>query len=188
MNTPQPIKQDEVFQIYILKLVSRTFALTIPVTKTLENHLNAYLLCRIADTIEDDPNLSFKEKHFYSKWFSNLVKKYAPDNKFADELTPKLGNTITNAEKELIKKLLSEISKITHSLTESKDLAMHECVEAMTIGMVKYQGKETLKGLNDQEELDLYCYYVAGVVGVMLTVISRIWPRMDLQLDKVWRH
>ena len=39
-------------------------------------------------------------------------------------------------------------------------------------GMVKYQGKETLKGLNDQEELDLYCYYVAGVVGVMLTKLT----------------
>lgn len=170
MNTPQPIKQDEVFQIYILKLVSRTFALTIPqLPKPLDRTVsNAYLLCRIADTIEDDPNLSFKEKHFYSKWFSNLVKKYAPAHNFADELTPKLGNTITDAEKELIKNCDS-VLKITHSLTESERAAMLECVEAMTIGMVKYQGKETLKGLNDQEELDLYCYYVAGVVGVMLT-------------------
>ena len=105
MNAPQPIKQDEVFQIYILELVSRTFALTIPqLPKPLDRTVsNAYLLCRIADTIEDDPSLSFKEKHFYSKWFSNLVKKYAPAHNFADELTPKLGNTITDAEKELIK-------------------------------------------------------------------------------------
>ena len=80
MNAPQPIKPDEVFQIYILELVSRTFALTIPqLPKPLDRTVsNAYLLCRIADTIEDDPSLSFKEKHFYSKWFSNLVKKYAP--------------------------------------------------------------------------------------------------------------
>ena len=66
---------------------------------------------------------------------------------------------------------------------------MLECVEAMTIGMVKYQGKETLKGLNDQEELDLYCYYVAGVVGVMLTKLFLEYFKDGLrQQDKVWIH
>jgi len=45
------------YQSDILERVSRTFALTIPqlpfdLSKVVAN---AYLLCRIADTIEDDP-------------------------------------------------------------------------------------------------------------------------------------
>lgn len=180
MKAPQPIEQDEVFQIHILELVSRTFALTIPqLPEPLDRTVsNAYLLCRIADTIEDDPSLSFKEKQFYSKWFANLVKDFTPADKFADELAPKLGDTVTDAEKKLIEKCGS-VLKITHSLTGSERAAMLECLEAMTTGMVKYQGMETLEGLRNQEELDLYCYYVAGVVGVMLT-------KLFLEYGKDW--
>ncbi|MFU8831083.1 MAG: squalene/phytoene synthase family protein, partial [Wenzhouxiangella sp.] len=47
------------FQDRILPGVSRTFALTIPcLPEPLKIAVtNAYLLCRIADTIEDDPTL-----------------------------------------------------------------------------------------------------------------------------------
>ena len=46
---------DEVYQDRILPHVSRTFALTIPqLPPALRTPVtNAYLLCRIADTIED---------------------------------------------------------------------------------------------------------------------------------------
>ena len=50
-----------------LQQVSRTFALTIPVLPMpLADWVgNAYLLCRIVDTIEDDPALScsIKQQH-----------------------------------------------------------------------------------------------------------------------------
>ncbi len=182
MKAQQPIEQDEVFQIHILELVSRTFALTIPqLPEPLDRTVsNAYLLCRIADTIEDDPSLSIKEKQFYSKWFADLVKDYTPADNFADKLSLKLGDTVTNAEKKLIKRCDS-ILKITHSLTESERSAMLECLDAMTTGMVRYQGMETPEGLKNQEELDLYCYYVAGVVGVMLT-------KLFLEYGKEWNE
>jgi len=47
------------FQDRILPYVSRTFALTIPqLPQPLRTAVtNAYLLCRIADTIEDEPAL-----------------------------------------------------------------------------------------------------------------------------------
>ena len=57
--------QDDLqYQIRILPGVSRTFAITIPV---LPDSLavvvsNAYLLCRIADTIEDDSALDQEQK------------------------------------------------------------------------------------------------------------------------------
>ncbi len=34
-----------------------------------------------------------------------------------------------------------------------------------------YQGHESSEGLLDQDEMDQYCYFVAGVVGEMLTHI-----------------
>ena len=47
--------------------VSRTFALTIPcLPKDLRDWVgNAYLLCRIADTIEDDPKMDMDCKKKY---------------------------------------------------------------------------------------------------------------------------
>ena len=48
------------YEIQILNKVSRSFALTIPqLPKKLRRTVtNAYLLCRIVDTIEDEPGLS----------------------------------------------------------------------------------------------------------------------------------
>ena len=53
-------RSDDEFQSDMLKRVSRTFALTIPqLPSTLCKVVsNAYLLCRIVDTIEDDPLIS----------------------------------------------------------------------------------------------------------------------------------
>src|ERR1700676_5644188 len=58
------VSSDEVYQDQILPHVSRTFALTIPqLPPALSVPVtSAYLLCRIADTIEDEPALSAPER------------------------------------------------------------------------------------------------------------------------------
>jgi farnesyl-diphosphate farnesyltransferase len=57
------VSSDVVYQDHILPHVSRTFALTIPqLPLGLRTAVTcAYLLCRIADTIEDEPALSASE-------------------------------------------------------------------------------------------------------------------------------
>ena len=62
---------DAVYQDQILPHVSRTFALTIPqLPAALRISVtNAYLLCRIADTIEDEPALSPPETQAYMQRF-----------------------------------------------------------------------------------------------------------------------
>lgn len=54
-----------------LEGVSRTFAFTIPELPTglRETVTNAYLLCRIADTIEDDPQLDADTKDSFHQRF-----------------------------------------------------------------------------------------------------------------------
>jgi len=55
----------------LLEGVSRTFALTIPQLPggLREAVTNAYLLCRIADTIEDDPGLDAETKDGFHEAF-----------------------------------------------------------------------------------------------------------------------
>jgi farnesyl-diphosphate farnesyltransferase len=165
-----PSEKDELFQRDILQGVSRTFALTIP---TLPSELyravaNAYLLCRIADTIEDDADLIFDDKLHFSQAFINVIRGEADAEKFGVELAPLLAGHTLDAERELIART-DAVIRITHSLNRSQREAMENCVRTMADGMVFYQGQETLNGLPNQAAMDRYCYYVAGVVGEMLT-------------------
>ena len=169
-----PSKADETFQHNVLQGVSRTFALTIPqLPPSLYRAVaNAYLLCRIADTIEDDAGLSFDEKAAYAERFVAAVEGEpgAEVNAFAAELAPRLAAHATDAERELIANTPA-VLRITHEFNATQRAAMSRCVGIMSEGMVLYQGKETLDGLADQAAMDRYCYYVAGVVGEMLTTL-----------------
>ena len=68
-------RADEEYQRHILQGVSRTFALTIPqLPPDLRRVVgNAYLLCRIADTIEDELALSAEQKRRFSQQFIDAV-------------------------------------------------------------------------------------------------------------------
>lgn len=164
------ISSDDAYQAKILQGVSRTFALTIPVLPPALYRAvaNAYLLCRIADTIEDDAALSFAEKRDYSREFFSAVCADTDSTTFARELAARLAPHNSAAERELIGHTPT-VLRITHSLNSSQQAALARCVRVMIDGMVFYQGQETLDGVADQLAMDRYCYYVAGVVGEMLT-------------------
>ena len=104
MTAGSPTAADEAFQITILQGVSRTFALTIPVLPASLSRAvgNAYLLCRIADTIEDDAGLTFPEKQRYSDWFNEVVQARADAQDFGQTLAAKLAPHATAAERELV--------------------------------------------------------------------------------------
>ena len=167
-----PTPQDEQFQHHILQGVSRTFALTIPqLPPALYRAVaNAYLLCRIADTIEDDAGLTFDDKRRFSEQFIAIVDGSAEAAPFAAELAPMLASHATPAERELVAGT-EAVVRITHAFNSAQRAAMARCVSIMAEGMVFYQGQETLDGVTDQPAMDRYCYYVAGVVGEMLTTL-----------------
>ncbi len=174
MNSP-PNEKDEQFQQRILQGVSRTFALTIPQLPAALSRAvaNAYLLCRIADTIEDDAGLSLEDKRAFSERFILIVEGRGDAEEaaaFARELAPRLAGHASAAERELIQRTPSVV-RITHAFNANQRTAMARCVRVMTEGMVYYQGQETLDGLDNQAAMDRYCYYVAGVVGEMLTAL-----------------
>ncbi|TNF88595.1 MAG: phytoene/squalene synthase family protein [Gammaproteobacteria bacterium] len=158
------------YQEHILQGVSRTFALTIP---QLPDDLfrvvsNGYLLCRIADTIEDDPGLDAAEKRHFSESFVRVIAGELAAESFSAELHPLLSTSTLDAEKDLIENT-ARVIRITHGFRDRQRAALERCVRIMSRGMADFQQNKTLDGLADMAEMDRYCYYVAGVVGEMLT-------------------
>ncbi|WP_245395543.1 phytoene/squalene synthase family protein [Anthocerotibacter panamensis] len=161
-------KQAELVCQEMLPEVSRTFALSI---RFLPGNLGravlcAYLLCRIADTIEDDPVAP-------------------PDQKIAllDRLmdcfdNPALANGMPSAS-AWVKGEEAHVRLVSHTdlvfilfwtlPTRTQETVRH-WVGEMVLGMQKFVGFYP-HGIRIQtiEEYKKYCYYVAGTVGHLLT-------------------
>jgi len=167
-----PTLEDEYFQKDILFGVSRTFALTIPqLPPILERAVaNAYLLCRIQDTIEDDPDMSLGAKSGFSNQFVQIITGDSDAKLFAETLVKNLSPKTLREEIKLVEST-DRVIRITQDLKPNQKNAISNCVTKMATGMMLYQERESVGGLLDQNEMDKYCYFVAGVVGEMLTHI-----------------
>ncbi|MBF2759689.1 MAG: squalene/phytoene synthase family protein [Ectothiorhodospiraceae bacterium AqS1] len=162
---------DLAWQTKHLQGVSRTFALVIPQLPqpVCEVVGNAYLLCRIADIIEDEPNLSFERKRDFSERFIRVIEGRESGRRFADDLHPMLLSALPS-ERALVGDSDRAV-RIACAFNEVQRTAIRRCVGTMARGMVEFQRTATLDGLDDLAHLGRYCYHVAGVVGEMLTEI-----------------
>ena len=164
------LTDDIAYQESVLPGVSRTFALTIPVlpAKLADVVTNAYLLCRLADTIEDDIGLTDRQKSAFHERFVRVVEGAEPVEPFASELAPLLAPSTLADERDLIVNT-ARVIRVTHSFSQPERAALTQCVRIMCEGMPAFQRNRSLAGLADVAALDAYCYCVAGVVGEMLT-------------------
>ncbi len=163
-------RSDEDYQSAILVHVSRTFALTIPQLPAglRESVTSAYLLCRIADTIEDEPTLPAEDKTRFLRQFSDVVAGLAEPAGLASALAPRLSERTSAHERELVRNL-ARVTSTVRTMDRREQAAMQRCIEVMCEGMHYFQRNASLRGLNRLADLDSYCYHVAGVVGEMLT-------------------
>ncbi|MEE9142610.1 MAG: phytoene/squalene synthase family protein [Gammaproteobacteria bacterium] len=157
------------YQDQILPGVSRTFALTIPQLPPglREIVTNAYLLCRIADTVEDEAALSVEQKQQFHQRFLDVLDGNEDGKRFSADLYPLLSDKTIPDEKELIHNA-DTIVRVTLSATIRQRAALRRCVATMCHCMPRFQQRSGL-GLEDLREMDHYCYCVAGCVGEMLT-------------------
>jgi len=169
-NRTSPTQADFAYQEHILQGVSRTFAITIPQLPTdLAGVVsNAYLLCRIADTIEDDKDMTLEQKKVSAERFIEVVSAREAADSFARELHPLLSASASADERDLVENTAA-VLRITHSFNPRQRQALERCIKLMADGMARYQEANVKNGLEDQSDMDNYCYYVAGVVGEMLT-------------------
>jgi farnesyl-diphosphate farnesyltransferase len=187
-RTTRANADDLAYQRGILPGVSRTFALTIPV---LPDDLavvttNAYLLCRLADTIEDDPGLTHEQKSRFHARFVAVVEGKEDAQSFANDLAPLLSQRVLPAEHDLVRNTAAVI-RVTHGVSAAERAALTRCVAIMCRGMPEFQRNKSLRGLEDLAELGEYCYYVAGVVGEMCTELfclhcPELAPKRDIML------
>ncbi|WP_421620664.1 phytoene/squalene synthase family protein [Alkalilimnicola ehrlichii] len=167
------VQADKAYQDSVLPGVSRTFALTIP---QLPEYLrgtvtNAYLLCRIADTIEDHlPGDSVAK----AEWFKRLdiaLRGQEPAEPFGRELARMFPRQSTpRTELELVRNT-HRVLRVTRALPAWQRRSVVRCVRVLAEGMARFQANKRPDGLADITAFDDYCYHVAGVVGEMLTVL-----------------
>ncbi len=166
----ESVSSDQAYQDEILPHVSRTFALTIPqLPSALSVPItSAYLLCRIADTIEDEPALTPPETLEYLQRFSAIVAGRGDPKALAQDLEQRLTDRTLATERDLVANM-DRVMRVTAGLGSAQRAAIQRCVELMCYGMPRFQFNASLRGLARCSDLDDYCYYVAGVVGEMLT-------------------
>ena len=172
-DTPEstPVREAEIaFQADMLQRVSRTYSLTIPLlpSELREVVANAYLLCRIADTVEDDPGLDPIRKEILLRGIASAVAGHADSEPLAAKLSTLLSGAASSSERILVENT-GRIVRITHAFAPARRRAIEQCLTEMTRGMIEFQRRRNREGLRHMADLDRYCYHVAGVVAKMLT-------------------
>lgn len=163
-----------------LPRVSRTFALCIRLLPPALEHpvAVAYLLCRIADTIEDSAALSAPEKRRLLDDFRRALG--------SDAMPAALPATFaapTTADEVLTRDAALALTAFRR-LPDGQQGEIRPYVEEMCAGMAEFAEARGAAGglfaLPDVAALDRYCYYVAGTVGHLLTgLFARHDPAID---------
>ncbi len=156
--------------------VSRTFALTVDV---LEEPMSrriclGYLLCRVADTIEDASHIETDQQ-------AALLYTYDA------ALDPESGTTITefrtaidpwipapserNADWEVVAAaptVVATFADLPEDVQQAVRPPVREMVDGMAMFVERYADEGGLR-IRDRDELEEYCYYAAGTVGTLIT-------------------
>ena len=152
----------------ILPAVSRTFAVSI---RLLPGELGAavrtaYLLCRIADTIEDAPELAAEEK---ASLFDAFVLCLDDSSRGADFVDRAGAIRADDAHRRLIgnSSLVLDCYRRLPDATRGHVLHwVREMISGMRKFVLAYPRGIRIQSVDEYKE---YCYYVAGTVGYLLT-------------------
>lgn len=152
----------------ILPAVSRTFALGIKVLPGALGQavLDAYLLCRIADTVEDAPGIDPDVKAALFDDFLSAFDDAAALARFTagvQHLPGEIAHLTLTRNTPLVFAHFGALPSNTRAV-------VRKWVAEMAVGMRKfvllYPNGIRIQTLAEYQE---YCYYVAGTVGYMLT-------------------
>jgi farnesyl-diphosphate farnesyltransferase len=172
-DVPLRVREAVRFGHAVLPGVSRTFAISIRFLPGMLGRavLTAYLLCRIADTIEDDGTASPARKQELLDGFLGCLL----DRDAADAF-PSAAHDIAGeaAHVELLRHT-DLVCVLLRSLPDPSRARIVHWVGEMARGMRKFLGLYP-HGIRIQTvaEYREYCYYVAGTVGCMLTELWQL--------------
>ena len=164
----------------MLPKVSRTFA---PTIRLLPGPLDlyvttAYLLCRIADTIEDSAVLSVDCKKEMLSTYSRIFTEEAGAafKQFSKQTDALPADTADEQLTHNTRRVLN----VYQSFSAATQHNIAKWLIEMSLGMRQYaqaHHKRTFSFLRSMKELDEYMYYVAGTVGYLLTELFSYYSR-----------
>lgn len=151
----------------VLKETSRTFYIPITLLKpTLKNTVaSAYLCMRAIDEIEDHEQLPAEIKINLLNTISQMLQK---------DFDPEAYQQLIQPYSELLPEVTIRLNDWLMICPEEILEKVKESTAIMAGGMAKWVEKDWQ--ISTKEEFDDYTYYVAGLVGVML---SDIWKWYD---------
>jgi farnesyl-diphosphate farnesyltransferase len=165
---------DKEFCRRILPRVSRTFALSI---EALPDALrtavrSAYLLCRVVDSIEDEPTLGDADRNALFDRFDGLLEDGDHDEDAAEleRMCARASVGGTGADGELCR-AAGAVFRDFAALPPAQRSAIRPHVLEMSAGMRSYCARGVAPRLKDLPDLEHYCYFVAGTVGNFLTAL-----------------
>ena len=166
------IRDAERFCEALLPRVSRTFAISIRLLpgELGRSVLCAYLLCRVADTIEDERDRSAHDK---SRLFDAMLDAFSGERETDAFQAMCAGVSGDAGHAELVHGSANVFALWRDLPAASRDHVRRwvtEMVRGMRAIVLAHPSGVRLQTLDDYRE---YCYYVAGTVGYMLTDLWR---------------
>ena len=159
-----------------LHSVSRSFALTIPLVEDniLAPIMVGYLEARILDTFEDDigiREISLEERIHSMNILMEILE--SPSSPSGKEKAKKLANSadgmFANPQYRDLVKNMERVLTVHDSLDQKTKECMVRWLKEMNFGMQKFLKQEVFSF----EDLNEYCYYVAGTPSGFLTELIR---------------
>lgn len=160
--------------IEMLKETSRTFFIPISLlTPGLREAVtSAYLCMRAIDEIEDHPELESTTKSDLLENVGNLLRKPFNENELLNIYQP----YFSSLPEVTIR--LNDWIKVCPQMIKENIL---DATSVMAEGMAKWARKNW--DIKDENDLDEYTFYVAGLVGVMLTDIWKWYDGTETDKD-----
>jgi len=148
-----------------LPKVSRSFALCIKMLpeKTKDAVMISYLLCRVADTIEDS-RLSDEEKIKHLNYFKLVLQTEVTTQEKLYKFGQMVAEKAPIIDEQKLVKNTHRVMKCFSKLPDKPKQSITKWVTEMAEGMKQYS-RRNIKTFSDQ---NVYGYYVAGTVGNLM--------------------
>ena len=173
-STATPADLD--FAREMLPTVSRTFAPAIEILpQSLADSVRlAYLLCRVADTVEDAPHIPARTRRELLLRFGSLLSINNSDEESAETFAKEVTGVLPAERPE--SRLVAELPRLLRlldGLDARRRGPIAHWTSELTVGMARVLvlevGQQTgWTALTTCDDLTAYEYYVAGTVGCML--------------------
>ena len=168
--------------------VSRTFALTIDaLDEPMSTHIClGYLLCRVADTIEDANHIPPDPQAELLRTYDAAIDPNADTD--IEEFRAAVEEWLPPREEQSDDwVVVDEAPRIAAAFDELPDDVqdaivppVRELIDGMAMFVERHADSGGLR-IDDAEELEEYCYYAAGTVG---TLITNLLTRGDIAADR----